>query len=240
MRYVPLYTRDKKPVIAGDYPGLELGPSTTYGGYGIKWANVSNAPFRYYKKYSHEGGISTPLIVHWPEGFQAKNELRHQPAHIMDIMATCLEVADTPYPESYRDKKLHPIDGKSLLDVFEKDATIHEELFWEHHDHKAVRQGKWKLVARPDSSWELYDMEKDRTETVNLADQYPEKVEGLMVSYQKWAGNNGVIPVAELGVLEIPPSTNPLTREPEEMDAFLKVINEVLEEKGLPVHPISQ
>ena len=94
MRYVPLTTKEGEQVKAGDFPGIALGPENTYGGYGLNWANLSNTPFKKFKTYTHEGGISTPLIVHWPNGITEKNAWRKQPAHIIDIMATALDLAN--------------------------------------------------------------------------------------------------------------------------------------------------
>ena len=235
MRYVPLTNPQGKPVISGDYQGLEPGPSNTYAGYGINWAQVSNAPFKYFKKYAYEGGISTPLIAHWPAGIKTQNEIRTQPTHVIDIMATCLELAGIPYPDTHQGEKLKKLDGISLLPVFEADKPIHEVLFWEHHDHCAVRKGDWKLVAQPDGNWELYNLKKDRSETSDLAHVHPEKVRDLEALYENWANECGVIPVAKLKVQEIPPSDNPLTRTDAEMDSFMHILNEVLKKNDLPI-----
>ena len=118
MIYVPLETRDGRPVTAGDFPHIMPGPDDTFQGYGLKWANVSNTPFRLYKSWVHEGGIATPLIVHWPAGIGVVNELRHQPGHIIDIMATCLDAADIDYPTHFRGRMITPLEGKSLIPAF--------------------------------------------------------------------------------------------------------------------------
>ena len=240
MRYVPLYTRDGRPVIAGDYPGLKLGPDQTYGGYGTKWANLSNAPFRYYKKYAHEGGVATPLIVHWPAGIQGRGELRHQPAHVIDIMATALEVAGISYPDQHGNKPLMPLDGQSLLPAFARDEEIHETLFFEHHGNRAVRRGKWKIVAIQEGPWALYDMERDRTETTDLAHGHPEVVRELVIAYNEWAKRSNVLPVDTLKVEEIPGAENPLTRDAEEMNRFLGSVNRELKKRGLPLFEAKQ
>ncbi len=232
MRYVPLYTPDGAPVIAGDIPGWKLGPANTYGGYGTKWAHLSNAPFKKFKKDTYEGGISTPMIAYWPKGIKAKNQLRHQPSHVADIMATCLELAQTPYPKSYQGQTLKPLDGKSLLPVFEKDQKNHKSLFWEHHGNRAARVGDWKIVAGYQQAWELYHISKDRTETQNLASQHPEKVKELSGLYDQWAANSDVIPREQLNIPEIPPSDNPLVRSKKEIEAYLKVANEELKKHG--------
>jgi len=240
MRYVPLYTRDGRPVIAGDYPGLNPGPDHTYGGYGTKWANLSNTPFRYYKKYVHEGGVATPLIVHWPAGIKSRGELRHQPAHVIDLMATCLEIADVSYPSRYRNEPIKPMDGKSLLTVFTQDAAIHEALFFEHHGNRAVRKGKWKIVAIKEGTWALYDMERDRTETTDLADRHPSVVRKLAVAYEQWAAQSNVLPVDALKIEEIPGAENPLTRDADEMNRFLKTVNQELRRRGLPLFDMAK
>jgi len=240
MRYVPLTTRDGRPVIAGDYPGLKLGPDQTYGGYGIKWANLSNAPFRYYKQYAHEGGVATPLIVHWPAGIKGRGELRHQPAHVIDLMATALELADISYPEHYRGKPITPLDGKSLLPVFARDEAIHEVLFFEHHGNRAVRKGKWKIVGIQEGPWALYDMERDRSETSDLADQHPNVLRELAAAYEQWATQSNVLPVAALKIEEIPGAENPLTRDAAEMNRFLKTVNRELEKRDLPLFELTE
>jgi arylsulfatase A-like enzyme len=237
MRYVPLYTRDGRPVIAGDYPGLKLGPDTTYGGYGIKWANLSNAPFRYYKKYAHEGGIATPLIVHWPKEITKTHGLRHSPAHVIDIMATCLDVAETTYPSEFDGQRLHALDGKSMRPLFRNDQPFHESLCWEHHGNRAVRSGDWKLVSIEGGEWELFDLKHDRTETRNLASQNFEIVRRLLGVYIEWSRRCGVLPTSELKIEEIPGYENPLTREPDEMRAFIKTVNQSLKKQGLPEFP---
>ena len=96
-------------------------PDDTAIGYGVNWANVSNTPFREHKQLTHEGGIATPLIVHWPKGVKAKNELRHTPAHLIDIMATCVDVSGANYPETFANTSIQPLEGQSLLPVFKTD-----------------------------------------------------------------------------------------------------------------------
>lgn len=211
MVYVPLKTRDGRDVIAGDIPGVMPGPDDTYQGYG-QWANFSNTPFRKYKTYVHEGGISTPFIVHWPEGIHARNEWRTQPAHIIDIMPTCLEVAGVDYPSEFQDKQITPVEGLSLLPVFENEPSEHEALFWEHEGNRAVRKGQWKLVSEFPEGWELYDLEADRTELNNLAGQYPDKVKELEKLYNDWTERCNVVPWAEMEVQKIPTGRNPLLR----------------------------
>lgn len=222
MVYVPLHTRDGREVIAGDIPGLMPGPDDTYQGYG-QWANLSNTPFRKYKTYVHEGGISTPLIVHWPQGFTHRNQWRKQPAHIMDIMPTCLEVAGISYPSEYKGKKITPLEGLSLLPVFENEMGGKRSLFWEHEGNRAVRKGKWKLVSEFPGPWELYDMESDRSELQDLAVAYPETVLALEEEYKNWALRCNVVPWEDMEIRKIPTGKNPLLREESQLTSEINL-----------------
>ena len=179
MRYVPMFTRQGEPVIYGDIPGVRPGPPTTYAGCGAAWANLSNTPFRRFKIFVHEGGISTPLIVHWPRGIHAAGELRRQPVHVIDFLPTFLELAGANYPAKYRGEKIKPFDGVSIVPAFEDKPLPQRPLFWEHRGNRAVRDGRWKLVAVNGGPWELYDIHDDRTEMCNLAAQKPEIVARL-------------------------------------------------------------
>ena len=191
---VPRYTRDGKPVLSGI--GLEPGGADTYLGYGKPWANASNTPFRMYKHWVHEGGIATPLIVHWPAGIASKNEFRNVPGHLIDIMATCVDVADAVYPKNYKDRSIIPLEGKSLKPSFANKPLEERALFWEHEGNKAVRLGNYKLVSKWNKSaeytWELYDMNTDRSETIDLSDKMPEKVQELERIWLAWAKKAGV------------------------------------------------
>jgi arylsulfatase len=177
----------------GANPKQRPGPKEYYTTCGPSWAFPQNTPFRRFKTWMHEGGISTPLIVRWP-GHVAPNTLTKQPAHIIDVMPTCIELAETKYPETYSDHKIIPVEGKSMLPIFQGETrNPHESLFWELRNNQAVRQGKWKLVAdRTINRWELYDLEQDRTETNNLASHYPERVAQMKAAWQEWAKKTGV------------------------------------------------
>jgi len=188
----PKVTRDGRPVRTGY--GVMPGPADTYIAYGRPWANSSNTPFRLYKHWVHEGGISTPLIAHWPKRITAHGKLRHQPGHLIDIMATCVDVAGAEYPSEYKGNKITPAEGKSLAPAFENKPIQREAIFWEHEGNRAVRQGKWKIVSKHPDQWELYDIDADRTELTNLAQKYPEKVEQLKALYDSWAARCGVQP----------------------------------------------
>lgn len=230
MAYVPLYTRSGELVLAGDFPDVALGPETTYGGYGLKWANLSNTPFRKFKSYAHEGGIASPLIVHWPAGIEAKNELRRQPAHIIDIMATSLELAEADYPADYLGRKIRSLDGRSMMPVIERDDRIRDALFWEHEGNRAVRVGDWKLVAlRGIEEWALYDLASDRTETRDLSSKFPGKVRELKATYEEWAAESQVIPWDEMSINIIAGKSSPLARPREEADEAFRQVQADLE-----------
>jgi arylsulfatase len=190
---VPPQTRDGWPVLMG--PGVLPGPADTFIAYGRGWANVSNTPFREYKHWVHEGGISTPLVAHWPTGIAARGELRHQPGHLVDLMATCVDVAGAKYPVEHQGNKITPLEGKSLVPAFANRPIEREGIYWEHEGNRAVRVGKWKLVAKsPGGKWELYDMEADRTELNDLAAKEPARVQELVGRWEAYAKRAKVLP----------------------------------------------
>ncbi|MGK7394189.1 MAG: arylsulfatase [Candidatus Cyclobacteriaceae bacterium M3_2C_046] len=207
-RSVPEQTREGNPVIKMSKKVI-AGPDFTYHAYGPDWANVSNTPFRMYKHWVHEGGISTPLIVHWPALVQDQGEIRHQPSHLIDIMATLVDITGASYPEEYEGHAIHPLPGKSLTSVFTENAAIDREaIYFEHEGNRAIRIGPWKLVSRaypqaghfkrmdeiPLDQWALYNMDDDRTELNDLADTYPDKVKEMAAQWQEWAQRTNTIP----------------------------------------------
>jgi len=191
----PEYTRDGRYIRSGR--GVMAGPADTWVAYGEEWANVSNTPFKLYKSWVHEGGIATPLIVHWPAGIRQKGVISSEVGHLIDIMPTCLELAGVTYPEMFNGVKTTPPEGLSLTPAFENKTLEREFIFWEHEGNRAIRIGNWKLVAKvaksmeftpeDENGWELYDLEKDPSETNNLAIQYPGRVKEMAARWEKEA-----------------------------------------------------
>lgn len=162
---------------------------------GESWAFAENTPFRLFKHYNHEGGISTPLIAHWPQGITAKNELRQQPGHLIDIMATCVDVSGASYPTVFNDKPVLPMEGCSLVPAFKNEPIAREALFWEHEGNAAIRVGDMKLVRQGRAgTWELYDLKTDRTELHNLAADQPDKAKALADQWEARATRTHVKP----------------------------------------------
>jgi arylsulfatase len=182
--------------------GLPPGEADSYMSYGESWANLSNTPFRLYKHFVHEGGISTPLIVHWPAKVKDPG-IRKQMGHLTDLMATCVDVAGASYPEIYKGNQILPPEGRSLMPAILEDRPLHDTLCWEHEGNCAVRAGNWKLVARskltkdhkvnPEVSWELYDLNTDRSELNDLSGQHPRKVSELAATWMDWAKRINII-----------------------------------------------
>lgn len=171
---------------------------------GQGWASYSNSPFRKFKKFAHEGGIASPLIVHWPKGFEARGEVSTQPYfHFVDIMPTLLEVAGAEYQENYGGKERLPLEGTSILPYLREPELKMEDrpIFWQHETHAAVRQGPWKLVTDNDRSepilWELYDLTDDRSETNNVAAEHPEIVAALSAEWERFANRVNAKPFPE-------------------------------------------
>ncbi len=192
---IPKQTRDGFPMRQGY--GVLPGAADTFHAYGEAWANVSNTPFREFKHWVHEGGISTPLIAHWPAGIPAarNNALESQPAHLIDLMATCVHLAQATYPREFHGEAILPMEGVSLVPAF-SGRTMHrsQPIFWEHEGNRAIRDGNWKLVSKHPGDWELYNIVADRTEMNNLASQQPERVKSLAEQWQAWADRVGVQP----------------------------------------------
>ena len=147
--------------------------------------------------YAHEGGIATPLIAHWPKGIspQLNGSLTSQSGHIIDLLPTCIDLADADYPATYAGNDITPVAGRSLKPIFGgKTFDRPEGLFWEHQGNAAVRDGKWKLVRAHKKPWSLYDLEADRTELNDLAKTDPDRVERMKSMWQTWAERVGAEP----------------------------------------------
>ena len=165
----------------GHDPAAALGSGASFLCLGPGFSSLANTPFRRHKTWVHEGGIATPLIVHWPRGIAAHGELRHTPGHIIDLLPTILEVAGGQAFKTWAGQPVPPAPGKSLVPLFSKDGTIkHDSLWWLHEDNRALRAGDWKIVAAgKNTPWELYDLSRDRSESNDLAKDHPEKVHEL-------------------------------------------------------------
>lgn len=191
----PKQSRDGYPMRTGK--GSMAGPADTAIGYGAGWATVSNTPFREYKHFVHEGGIATPLIVHWPNGFQRRGELETTPGHLIDLMATAVDAGQTKYPTKFHNgNPIRPMEGKSLLPVFRGEGLDREAIYWEHEGNRAVRFGDMKLVAKgAKGKWELYDLSTDRSEQNDLSVAQPEMRAKLIGMWQAYAERANVLPL---------------------------------------------
>jgi arylsulfatase len=179
--------------LEGDEPG---GPqSVVY--LGQSWATLANTPFWRYKHFTHEGGISTPFIAHWPAGIpkERSGKLEHQPGHLIDVMATVVDITGAIYPKDFQGHAVQPMEGVSLVPAFAGQPLNRQQpIFFEHEGNRAVRAGKWKLVLKHRGPWELYDMEADRTERRNLIDDEPEIATDLIAKWEAWAVRSDVGP----------------------------------------------
>ncbi len=177
----------------------------SYWTYDASWAHAGNTPFRLYKQNQHEGGISSPLIAHWPDGLKTKpGSVTSQPGHLIDFMATFIDIADAAYPKQIGERQIDPLQGKSLLPVFRGETRQeHETLYFHFGTDRAIRQGPWKLVSAKLGKWELYNLEDDRTELNDLSGQYPERLAAMSKEWFRIAkdvdrlGGRGLAPVSE-------------------------------------------
>ena len=194
----PMQTRGGAWVGTG--PGVMAGPEDSFIAYGTGWANVSNTPFRGFKHDALEGGISTPFIVHWPQGLAAsrRGAIVQDPAHLIDVLPTFLEAAAASYPEHRDGVAIQPAEGVSLLPALSGDGLQRDQpLGFEHHGNQALRDGRWKIVStyqkEGERRWELYDMESDRTELHDLAARHPGRVNSMVKAWRAWADHVGVV-----------------------------------------------
>lgn len=199
-------TRDGKMVMVGK--NVMAGPADTYLAYLKPWANLSNTPFQKYKNFVYEGGIATPLIVHWPAGIQHKGGIRNQISHEIDIMPTLVELAKANYPKQYRHDSITPIAGVSLVPTFSNAPLAQRAIYWEHQGNRAMRWGKWKIVSGgimngpygkwktyTSMPWQLFDMEKDPAELKDISAQYPEQAKKMIAMWEAWAQQAHVYPM---------------------------------------------
>jgi arylsulfatase len=192
---VPSRTRDGRAVHVGNDPHFMPGPEEVYQSYGPAWANASNTPFRRFKHWTEEGGISTPFIVRWPGGIREPGHIeRGQVGDVIDLMPTFSELAGATYPTRRGDREIPGPEGKSLVRALNGERVDRGPLFWEHEGNRAVRLGDWKLVAGSGEKWQLYDLARDRAEMNDLAAATPSKVDELKKLYATWAEHCGVEP----------------------------------------------
>jgi len=194
--WIKNYARDHtlygKPVIAGNQSGKRPGADDSYMSYGLPWANASNTPFRLFKHWIHEGGIASPFIAFWGDRIAAHGAISQTPLHFCDILPTLLEACNIPYPETYQGTRLTPLQGESFLTVFSGGYRRQTPIFWEHEGNCGIRKGRYKLVRKYPNGFELYDIEKDRTELHDLIKELPEIAGELIGCYRKWAAETGV------------------------------------------------
>jgi arylsulfatase len=187
----PGFTRDSTII---DYNSENPGAETTWSYLGNAWASAANTPFRYWKKESYEGGSATPFIVHWPKKLSGlENTINRGVAHVIDILPTCLSLSGAEYPSVFNGNPTLQPSGKNLLPLlFGETESIHDTLFWEHEGGRAIRIGDWKMAALKSHKWELFNIEKDHTETNDLSGEHPEQVEEMNAVWEKWAIKTGI------------------------------------------------
>ena len=177
-------TFDGKPVKVGNDPSINPGPDDTHSSYDVGWANVSNTPFRMSKRWLHEGGISTPFIIHWPSKIKTP-KIIHEPFHITDITATCIDVAEAKYPSEFNGNTISPLEGETLLPLINDIKKKRDKsICLEHEGNKAIREGEWKLVSEFDKPWELYNINDDRTELNDISQKNPEIVKSMNSKFE--------------------------------------------------------
>jgi arylsulfatase len=191
-KFMPDVHNDGRRIAMGNRPNLRPGGPLTYMSYDLPWANVSNAPFRRFKHWVHEGGISTPMVLNWPRGLRAPRTV-HSPCHVIDVMPTILDACGLRHPGEVGGLPVQSLDGESLMPIVRgAEWTRERPLFWEHEGNAAVRVENLKLVRVFNGPWELYDMEADRTELNNLSEGNSAITERLSRLYDNWAAQVGV------------------------------------------------
>ncbi|WP_027137450.1 arylsulfatase [Gaetbulibacter saemankumensis] len=176
------------------------GPQTVHSGIGSQWSHTANTPFKYWKTRVYEGGINSPFIAFWPKGGLKEGTVISKPAHVTDIMATCLDIGKGQYPKEFKGNTITPTPGKSIIPLLQGDASYEAQkvYFWEHYGSNAIRKGDWKLVKLDsDNPWELYNLSLDKTENNNLASEFPDKVKELEEEWMLLAKKYNVFPKPE-------------------------------------------
>jgi len=194
----PKQARDGRAMRPGNTPGVMPGAEDTFGSYGIGWANASNTPFRRYKHWVHEGGIATPMIASWPGHVAKPGSITHENGHIIDLMATCVDVAGAKYPGG-PGTTIPPMEGRSLAPALAgKKIARNDSFYWEHEGNRAVIDGKYKVVSKFPNQWELYNLEADRCEMKDLSKTETARLATMAGRYDGWAKRCGVLPWEEV------------------------------------------
>lgn len=193
-QYYPDTTLDGRKISMGNIPGLRPGNALTFQSYDKPWAHVSNAPFRQYKHFVHEGGVSTPLIAHWPDGI-SNGITGHEYCHVMDILPTILAATGCTAPAEINGRSVQAVQGESFLELLQGKAWQRSRpVFIEHEGNSAIRMDNFKLVRVHGGDWELYDMDEDRTEKYDLAGKNKPLENALKTQYSHWEARSGVTP----------------------------------------------
>ena len=187
-------TRAGAPVAIGNDPELPPGPEATFQSYGRAWANVSNTPFRRYKRWAHEGGVCAPFIIRWGSGDLAEGRVVDAPFQLIDVLPTVLEATGTSYPDARDGLPVPPLEGRSMLPALRGAEMPESSVYWEHTGNAAARRGRWKLVREFAHPWELYDLAADRSELHDLAAEQPALARELAADWNAWARRVGLIP----------------------------------------------
>jgi arylsulfatase len=175
--------------------GAPLGGPDSHVFLGMSWATLANTPLRRYKHFTHEGGITAPLIAHWPEAIPAERHgrIEHQPGHLIDVMATAVDITGALYPAEFNGRRILPMEGISLVPAFHgKPLHRVKPIFWEHEGNRAIRSGAWKAVMKHTGEWELYQIPNDRTEQRNLIAEKPDLARLLIRQWNDWAATTFV------------------------------------------------
>ena len=185
--------------VQGKYKGEQPGGPHSDVFIGRCWAHLNNTPFRKYKHYNHEGGTASPLIAHWPAGIPSRSSREQwvrKPTHLIDIMATCVDLGEAEYPKVFRGHEIIPMQGQSLKPLLTGEGEFEDRpLFWEHEGNAAIRVGDRKLVRQGmRGQWELFDLAADRTEQRDLSGEFPQEVEALQSQWRRWARQANVLP----------------------------------------------